>query len=85
MVVITTEGFEETKKALAHIPGAAEKATNAAIMALRAQKIAAKRTAKYSFHVSVIEATGAEVNAVGLVMICFNRLQTMHYDTGSIR
>ena len=46
MLVNTTEGFEETKKALAHIPGAAEKATNAAIMALRAQKIAARRTAK---------------------------------------
>ena len=46
MLVNTTEGFEETKKALAHIPGAAEKAANAAILALRAQKIAARRTAK---------------------------------------
>ena len=46
MVVITTEGFEGAKKALAHIPGAAEKAANAAILALWAQKIAAKRTAK---------------------------------------
>ena len=25
MIVITTEGFEETKKALAHIPGAGER------------------------------------------------------------
>jgi hypothetical protein len=46
MLVNTTEGFEETKKALAHIAGAAEKAANAAILALRAQKIAARRTAK---------------------------------------